>query len=268
MFVPSAFITGISGQFYRQFALTIAGATVISLIVSLTLSPAMCALLLKPHHEREQERWWERPIRGFFGLFNRGFDALARGYGWLAARVVRFTAIMLVVYAGVIALRPQRVPQGAASASSRQLDRGYLIVVAQLPPGSSLARTDEVQRRVVDIALKTPGVIGAVNIVGFSGATFTNAPNAGAAFLVLDSFENARQGSRSSPPPASSAHCSRKLAAIQEALILVVPPPPVQGIGNAGGFRMMVEDRAGRGPQALAGGDLRDDGQGRRRRRA
>ena len=89
VFVPSAFITGISGQFYRQFALTIAGATVISLIVSLTLSPAMCALLLKPHDPDHRERWWERPIRGFFRLFNRGFDAVGRGYGWLTARTVR-----------------------------------------------------------------------------------------------------------------------------------------------------------------------------------
>src|SRR5262249_46560599 len=94
VFVPSAFITGISGQFYRQFALTIAGATVISLIVSLTLSPALCAMLLKPHDTGHRERWWERPLHGFFGLFNRYFDTMAEAYGWLAGRVVRFTVIM------------------------------------------------------------------------------------------------------------------------------------------------------------------------------
>src|SRR5271165_4564772 len=103
VFIPSAFITGISGQFYRQFALTIAGATVISLIVSLTLSPALCALLLKPHDREHRARWWERPIRGAFGLFNRGFTAATNGYGWLAGRVVRIAGVMLVVYVGIIA---------------------------------------------------------------------------------------------------------------------------------------------------------------------
>jgi hydrophobe/amphiphile efflux-1 (HAE1) family protein len=254
VFVPAAFISGISGQFYRQFALTIAGATGISLIVSLTLSPALCALLLKPHQERLRVRAWERPIRRFFDLFNLGFGRLASGYGWLAARVVRFTAVTLVVYAGVIAFglfEFNRTPRGFIPA----LDRGYLIVVSQLPPGSSLARTDQVQRRIVDIALKTPGVKGAVNIVGLSGATFTNAPNAGAAFLVLDSFEN-----RAKDPNQSALAIQRvlfgKLAAIQDALILVVLPPPVAGIGNTGGFRMIVEDRGGRGPEALRAATL------------
>jgi hydrophobe/amphiphile efflux-1 (HAE1) family protein len=254
VFIPSAFITGLSGQFYRQFALTIAGATVISLVVSLTLSPALCALLLRPHDERKRDRWWERPIRGTFRIFNWGFDKLTAGYGWLAARVVRFAAVMLLVYAGIIAFglnEFNKTPRGFIP----QVDRGYMIVISQLPPGSSLARTDAIQRRIVDTALKTPGVKGAVNIVGFSGATFTNAPNAGAAFLVLDSFE-----SRAKDPNQSAAALQRilygKLAAIQEAQIFVVQPPPVQGIGNAGGFRMMVEDRGGRGPEALRAATL------------
>ncbi|MBX9829381.1 MAG: efflux RND transporter permease subunit [Xanthobacteraceae bacterium] len=249
VFIPSAFITGISGQFYRQFALTIAGATVISLIVSLTLSPALCALLLKSHEARRVERWWERPLHRFFGWFNVGFDKLAAGYGWLATRVVRYAVIMLVVYAGVILFGLNefaKTPRGFIPA----MDRGYLIVVANLPPGASLARTDEVQRRIVDKALKVPGVLGAVNIVGFSGATFTNAPNAGAAFLVLDPFEK-----RAKDPNQSAAAIQRALFAafadIQEAGIFVVQPPSVQGIGNAGGFRMIVEDRGGRGPGAL-----------------
>jgi hydrophobe/amphiphile efflux-1 (HAE1) family protein len=249
VFIPSAFITGISGQFYRQFALTIAGATVISLIVSLTLSPALCAMLLKSHEQRLVERWWERPLHRFFGWFNVGFDKLAAGYGWLATRVVRYAVIMLVVYAGIILFGLNefaKTPRGFIPA----LDRGYLIVVAQLPPAASLARTDEVQRRIVDKALKVPGVLGAVNIVGFSGATFTNAPNAGAAFLVLDPFEK-----RAKDPNQSAAGIQRALFAafadIQEAGIFVVPPPPVPGIGNAGGFRMVIEDRGGRGPGAL-----------------
>ena len=250
VFVPSAFITGISGQFYRQFALTIAGATVISLIVSLTLSPAMCALLLKPGHGHAP-RLWERPIRGFFRAFNYGFDGLGRGYGWLAGKVVRFAVIMLVVYAGILAFGLNAF-RGTPQGFIPQLDRGYLIIVTQLPAGAALARTDEVNRRAVDIALKVPGVAHAVNIVGFSGATFTNAPNAGAIFVTLDPFEE-----RAKDPHQSAAGIQgelfKRLAAIQEGLVLVVAPPPVSGIGNAGGFRMMVEDRGGRGSQALQG---------------
>jgi hydrophobe/amphiphile efflux-1 (HAE1) family protein len=250
VFLPSAFITGISGQFYRQFALTIAGATVISLTMSLTLSPALCALLLKPHsHGRVP--WWQRPLHGFFAGFNWGFGKFAAGYGWLIRRVVRFAVIMLVVYAGVLALgyyEFQRAPVGFIP----QLDRGVIIVAAQLPPGASLDRTDAVMRRAVDISLKTPGVSGAVNIVGFSGATFTQAPNAGAIFLVLDPFEE-----RASDPAKSATAIQQRLqqslSVIQDAFVIVVQPPPVSGIGNAGGFRMMVEDRAGRGPLALQG---------------
>ena len=251
VFVPSAFITGISGQFYRQFALTIAGATVISLVVSLTLSPAMCALLLKPHRQRHEERWWEKPIHGFFRGFNIGFGWLARKYAWLATRAVRFAAITALVYVGILAFglnEFRKAPQGFIP----QQDRGYLIIAAQLPPGASFARTEQVMRRVADTALEIPGVAAAITIVGFSGATFTNAPNAGATFVVLDPFAK-----RKSDPSRSAAAIQGalfgKTAAIQEAFIIVVQPPPVQGIGNAGGFRMMVEDRGGRGPEALQG---------------
>jgi multidrug efflux pump len=248
VFIPSAFITGISGQFYRQFALTIAGATVISLLVSLTLSPALCALLLKPHHARKTTTLL-RPVHGFFRLFNRGFTAFAGGYGWLAGRVVRVAVIMLVVYGGIIAAGFYLFTHAPAGFIP-QLDRGYIIVAAQLPPGASLARTDRVLRRAVDLALDTPGVRGAVNIVGFSGASFTNAPNAGAIFLVLEPFE-ARARDPAKSASGIQRELFRRLAVIQEAFIVVVLPPPVAGIGNAGGFRMMLEDRAGRGPSAL-----------------
>ena len=250
VFVPSAFITGISGQFYRQFALTIAGATVISLLVSLTLSPAMCALLLKPK-SKARPRWWARPIRGFFAVFNRGFNGLASGYSWLAAHIVRLAVIILVIYAGIIAFglnEFRRTPQGFIP----QLDRGYLIIVSQLPPGASLSRTDDVNRRAVDIALQVPGVAHAVNIVGFSGATFTNAPNAGAIFVTLDPFEERAKDPRKSAT-AIRLELIKRLSVIHEGFLITVAPPPVSGIGNAGGFRMMVEDRAGRGPQALQG---------------
>jgi hydrophobe/amphiphile efflux-1 (HAE1) family protein len=251
VFVPSAFITGISGQFYRQFALTIAGATIISLIVSLTLSPALCSLLLKPPHETASRSWWGRPIRGFFSYFNHYFDKLTRGYGWLAAKTVRFAVLMLVVYAGVVVFglnEFRKTPVGFIP----QLDRGYLIIVTQLPPAASLARTDEVNRRAVDIALQVPGIAHAVNIVGFSGATFTNSPNAGAVFVTLDDFSK-RAGKPNQSAAAIQGQLFARLAAIQEAMVFVAAPPPVSGIGNAGGFRMMVEDRAGRGPAALQG---------------
>jgi hydrophobe/amphiphile efflux-1 (HAE1) family protein len=248
VFVPSAFITGISGQFYRQFALTIAGATVISLIVSLTLSPAMCALLLKPHAP-QRTPFWQWPLKAFFAVFNWGFDGLGRGYRWVAGYVVRFAIIVLVIYGGILAYglnEFRRTPQGFIP----QLDQGYLIIVAQLPPGASLARTDQVARRAVDVALQVPGVAHAVNIVGFSGATFTNAPNSAAIFVVLSPFEE-RAKDPGQSAQAIARQLSQRLSAIQEAFIVAVTPPPVRGIGTAGGFRMMVEDRAGRGPDAL-----------------
>jgi hydrophobe/amphiphile efflux-1 (HAE1) family protein len=248
VFVPSAFITGISGQFYRQFALTIAGTAWISLLVSLTLSPALCALLLKPRGTAAPPAW-AVPIRAFFRAFNFGFERFAAGYNLLVGRVVRITGIMLLIYAGVLALglnEFRRTPQGFIP----QIDRGFLIIAAQLPPGASLARTDEVMRRAADIALSTPGVVHGVNIVGFSGATFTVAPNSGALFAVLEPFEERVKDPRKSAAAIQGALFQR-LATIQDAFIIVVQPPPVQGIGNAAGFRMMIEDRAGRGPEAL-----------------
>ena len=251
VFVPAAFITGISGQFYRQFALTIAGATVISLIVSLTLSPALCALLLKPHAHRSRAGWWIAPVHAFFGAFNAGFEAMARGYGWLTARIVRIAVVMLVVYAAIIAYglnEFRKTPAGFIP----QLDAGYLIVVTQLPSGASLDRTDAVNRRVVEMALQVPGVVHAVNFAGFSGATFTNAPNSGAIFLALEPFEERARDKKKSAA-AIQAALFQRFAAIQEGLVVVVMPPPVRGIGTSGGFRMMVEDRGGAGPQALQG---------------
>jgi hypothetical protein len=161
--------------FYRQFALTIAGATVISLIVSLTLSPALCALLLKPHANHAPTARWMWPVHSFFRLFNRGFEALANAYGRLTARLVRFAVVMLGVYAAIIVFGLNEFRK-APSGFIPQLDAGYLIVVTQLPGGASLARTDALNKRVVDIALQTPGIAHAVNFAGFSGATFTNAP--------------------------------------------------------------------------------------------
>lgn len=250
VFAPTAFITGISGQFYRQFALTIAGATIISLIVSLTLSPAMCALLLKPHADHAAKKsWLGAPLRGFFWIFNWSFDRLASGYGWFTARVMRFAVIMLVIYGGVLAYGMnefRKTPIGFIP----QLDVGYLILVTQLPGGASLARTDAVNKRAADIALEVPGVAHAVNIVGFSGATRTIASNAGAVFVVLDPFEK-RAGDPSQSATAIQAELLKRTSVVQEGRVIVAMPPPVRGIGTAGGFRMMVEDKGGLGPQEL-----------------
>jgi hydrophobe/amphiphile efflux-1 (HAE1) family protein len=248
VFVPSVFITGISGQFYRQFALTIAGAAFISLVCSLTLSPALCVLLLRPHSET-RESWWNKPVHKFFGVFNWGFDWIARGYGKLAGKVVRIAVIMLVVYAGILAFglnEFRKTPVGFIP----QTDSGYLIAVIQLPPGASLSRTDAVNRKAVELSRGVPGIEGAVNIVGFSGATFTNAPNAGAIFFALKPFDE-RAGHPDQTASAIQLELIKRFASIEEALVIAVQPPPVRGVGNAGGFRMMIEDRDGRGPAAL-----------------
>jgi HAE1 family hydrophobic/amphiphilic exporter-1 len=249
VFIPAAFISGISGQFFRQFAVTIASATVISCFVSLTLSPALCALLFKPHdpHGAAQSRLGA-PIRAFFRGFNRGFDRLSSGYGGLTGALVRRGVLVLVVYAGLIGLTGwqfERAPTGFIP----QQDLGYLITVIQLPPGASLDRTDAVVRAATKIILGTEGVIHAVPFAGLDGATFTNAPNAGAIFAGLAPFAD-RVGKGLSADRIL-ASLRQRLSAIQEAFIIVIPPPPVRGIGNAGGFKMMVQDKRGRGLQAL-----------------
>ncbi len=249
VFVPSVFITGISGQFYRQFALAIAGATVISLIVSLTLSPAMCALLLKPHDPTHRDRWWERPIHAFFRAFNWGFGGVAVGISWLATRTVRRAAIMFVIYLVFLGFGLNQFRQTPVGFIP-QVDGGYVILVVQLPPGASLARTDAVQQRALDIALEVPGIAHGANIVGFSGATFTNAPNSGAIFLVLDPFEKRAHHPEQSAR-AIQAELNRRMSKVQDAFVIAALPPPVRGIGTAGGFRMVIEDRGGRGSAAL-----------------
>jgi len=211
VFVPSAFITGISGQFYRQFALTIAGATVISLVVSLTLSPAMCAILLKPHSAHERTSWLLWPVKMFFRGFNWSFDKLGNGYAWLTGRLVRIAVVMLVVYAGVLAFglnEFRKAPLGFIP----QLDAGYLIVASQLPGGASLARTDAVNQKIVDAALTVPGVAHAVNIVGFSGATLTPARSS-----WCSSRSRPAPTIRRAPWRRSRRPCSRRLRASRKA---------------------------------------------------
>ena len=250
VFVPSAFLSGISGQFFRQFAVTIAASTVISLIVSLTLSPALCGLLLKSHdpHQAARRSLPGRLVGAAFARFNRGFEWMSDAYGALTARLVRGLAVVVVIYVGLIVAAGfefARVPTGFIP----EQDQGYLITVLQLPPGASLGRTEQVVKRATDIILKTPGVEHVAPFAGLDATTFTVASNAGTIFSGLPSLYN-----HSIPGVTASsvlADLRKRLSVIQDAYVLTIPPPPVQGIGNSGGFKMMLEDRAGLGTQAL-----------------
>ncbi|HIJ61850.1 MAG TPA: multidrug efflux RND transporter permease subunit [Rhodospirillaceae bacterium] len=249
VFVPAAFIPGISGQFFRQFAVTIAASTVISLIVSLTLSPALCALLFKRHQDHHEEALSPlHPVASFFRLFNRSFDRFAAGYGALTRRLARFTTVMLLVYAGLISLTGVQF-YNAPKGFIPDQDQGYLIVIIQLSPGTSLARTDAVLRRVVDVLLDTPGIAHVVPIAGLDAATFTNSSSAAAAFTPLKSYEERAELGLSAN--VILADLSKRLSVIQDAMIIPVAPPPVRGIGTAGGWKMMIEDKRGRGLAAL-----------------
>jgi hydrophobe/amphiphile efflux-1 (HAE1) family protein len=248
VFVPTAFISGISGQFYKQFALTISAATLISCLVSLTLSPALAAMLLRPHDPDHVATGWQRPLQLASDAFNHGFDRLSERYGKITARTVRATAVMLVVYGGLLLVafwRFDATPGGFIPAQ----DQGYFIGVAQLPPGSSLPRTDEVLRKAVKIAQATKGVRLVVSIAGLDGASFSHAPNAGTMFIQMLSFDDRKkQGLKADD---ILADLRKRFAAIDDANLLVIPPPPVRGIGTGGGFKMMIQDRGGKGLPAL-----------------
>ncbi len=247
VFVPSAFLSGITGQFFRQFAVTIAASTVISCIVSLTLSPALCAILFKPHVETHVQR--RTLIARFFAGFNRGFERLSTAYGRFTRRLVAAVGIVFAVYVGLIALAGVQFSRAPTGFIPEQ-DQGYLITVLQLPPGATLERTAAVVRQATDIILATPGVEHAVPFVGLDATTFTQASNDGTIFSGLPSLYHAS----GHWPPASAVLASlrQRLSAVQGAFILTIPPPPVPGIGNSGGFKMMLQDRAGLGSQALA----------------
>jgi hydrophobe/amphiphile efflux-1 (HAE1) family protein len=249
VFVPSAFISGISGLFFQQFATTIAASTVISCFVSLTLSPALCAVLLKPHHGHAKSRGIGRFVQGAFSRFNAGFEWMSSGYGKITSRLVRATAIILTVYIGLISLTGfqfARMPNGFIP----EQDIGYLVTVIQLPPGSSLARTDAIVRKVNDIILKTPGIEHTSPISGFDVTTSTVAPNAATIFIGLPSLYGKHIPGVNAATMLAAVR--KRLAGINDAFVLVINPPPVQGLGSAGGFKLMVEDRNNLGPQALA----------------
>jgi hydrophobic/amphiphilic exporter-1 (mainly G- bacteria), HAE1 family len=245
VFIPTAFITGISGQFYRQFAVTISIATAISALNSLTLSPALAALILKPHdHHSEQKKRniFSRIGRKAGDGFNRGFDAMSHGYSVLIRRIVGSTlglACAFLVFIGLLGgtwFLNTKVPSGFVPV----MDQGYAIIVVQLPEGAALGRTDAVVREVSDIARQTAGVSDAVGFAGFSGATFTNASNAGVVFTPFKPFEERLEQGHSASSIIGALY--QNLQKLDQAFIIAVPPPPVQGIGNSGGFRMQIMD--------------------------
>jgi hydrophobe/amphiphile efflux-1 (HAE1) family protein len=249
VFLPSAFISGISGLFFTQFAVTIAASTVISCFVSLTLSPALSAVLLKPHQAHVKARGLNRIARNAFGRFNAGFEWMSSKYAEMTARFVRATAIILVVYVGLISLTGfqfARMPTGFIP----DQDIGYLVTVIQLPPGSSLARTDAVVREVNDIILKTPSVEHTSPVTGFDVTTSTVSPNAATIFFSLPSLYGKHIPGVNAATMLTAVR--QRLGGVKDAFVLVVNPPPVQGLGAAGGFKLMVQDRNNLGPQALA----------------
>lgn len=250
VFVPSAFLSGISGLFFRQFAITIAASTVISCFVSLTLSPALCAVLFKNHHPR---RTSSRGLVGHlfdfgFGSFNRGFERLSNGYGNLTCHLVAGVAIVLAIYVALIGVAGLEFSRAQTGFIPEQ-DQGYLINIIQLPPGATLARTEKVVKQAADIILNTRGVEHVAPFAGLDATTSTIASNSGTIFCGLPSLYN-----HEIPGVTANtvlADLRARLSVIKDARVLTIPPPPVQGLGSAGGFKMMLEDRGGLGSEAL-----------------
>ncbi|MFD2256081.1 efflux RND transporter permease subunit [Luteolibacter algae] len=241
VFVPTAFLSGISGQFYRQFALTIAASTMISALISLTLSPALGVLLLRPKHDKPDilSRMLNFLFGWFFNIFNRLFDRANNVYTSLVRRSVRMGVIMILLYLillGVAGLGFKSVPGGFIPSQ----DQGYSIVAVQLPTGASLDRTDEVAREVIDLILNVEGVQDTAAFAGFSGATFSNSTNSMVVFTILKPFEERKSSTEINKLITAELH---KV----DALGIVIPPPTVRGLGNGGGFKMEIQDRAGLG---------------------
>jgi len=250
VFVPTAFISGLTGQFYKQFAITIAISTVISAFNSLTLSPALCAVLLKTHGDSKDwfARLMDKSLSWFFRPFNKVFAWSGNRYSAGVGAVLRKSVLALVVYAGLVVLTAwsfHKVPTGFVPTQDKQ----YLVAFAQLPDASSLDRTETVIRRMSEIGLKQPGVQSAVAFPGLSISGFSVAPDAGIVFFCLKPFEERQTPNLSGPAIASALN--QQFASIQDAFILTVPPPPVMGLGTIGGFKFFVEDRADLGYDAL-----------------
>ncbi|MBP9733094.1 MAG: efflux RND transporter permease subunit, partial [Candidatus Omnitrophica bacterium] len=253
VFLPTMFIKGVSGQFYKQFGVTIAVATMISVGVSLTLSPALAGLLLKPKgHEAEEplskKPGWLRPVHAFNRGFNAGLAKFTGKYTAFLKTFLRMGVMAMIVYFGVLlvtGVQFKTVPTGYIPAQ----DQGYFITVIQLPPGSSLARTDEVIQRSIKKILEVRGVENAVAFAGFDAATFTNASNGAAIFVTLKPFSERHK--LKIEHSAILADLNMAMGSEQSAFAVVIAPPPVRGMGTSGGFKMMIQDRRGRGLEVL-----------------
>jgi multidrug efflux pump len=252
VFVPTAFISGVSGAFYKQFALTISVSTVISAFNSLTLSPALCALMLDRAHDRRKDGLTfliDFLFGWFFRGFNKVFGALSNGYANLVGRLVRIGAVILVLYValnGLNFLAFKTVPSGFIPAQ----DQGYLILYAQLPDAASFERTNQVVKRATQMALEVPGVKHVNAYSGFSILSFGAQSNTGTLFARLAPFEE-----RASHPELSAdailAALQQRLAGIEDAYVAVFAPPPVRGLSAVGGFKLQIQDRANVGPAEL-----------------
>ncbi|MFT9638719.1 efflux RND transporter permease subunit [Alcaligenes phenolicus] len=252
VFIPSAFLSGLQGEFYRQFALTIVISTILSAINSLTLSPALAAILLKPHHSKTRPDWLTRLIDtlfgGFFRLFNRFFDRAAGSYVGTVRRAIRGSAIVLVLYAGFVGLTWlgfHQVPNGFVPAQ----DKYFLVGIAQLPSGASLDRTETVVKQMSNIALAEPGVESVVAFPGLSVNGPVNVPNSALMFAMLKPFDERQDPSLSAN--AIAGKLMGKFSQIPDGFLGIFPPPPVPGLGAMGGFKLQIEDRDGLGFEAL-----------------
>jgi multidrug efflux pump len=251
VFIPVAFLSGITGQFYRQFAITIAASTIISTFNSLTLSPALAALLLRPRHEKPDlfQRLIDRVLGIPFKAFNAVFGRLSKSYGSAVAVVARRRNPILVVFVILLACTWyifRIVPSGFIPAQDKQ----YLIGVVQLPDAASLDRTEKVVRQMSQIALATPGIEHVIGFPGLSVNGFVNLDNAAVVFLPLTDFD--KRTTKELAAPSLAGTLMKKFSAIGDANILVIPPPPVQGLGTTGGFKLYLQDRGGQGYDALA----------------
>jgi HAE1 family hydrophobic/amphiphilic exporter-1 len=248
VFVPTAFISGISGQFYKQFALTIATATLISLIVSLTLSPALAALIMKPHEAHHRPKPWMRPFIAFGDGFNRQFDRLSSSYSNLTRRVLRMIGVMLILYVGLLLLTGWRLaatPTGFIPAQ----DQGQFLISLAMPPGASLDRTDTIMRDVSRRLLASPTTAAASIYAGVDATTNTTNSSTGQAYLMTQPFDV--RLAKGMTTPKVLADLRERLEPVTGGDIRIIQPPPVRGIGSTGGFKLIVEDQGGHGPQAL-----------------
>jgi len=251
VFIPCVFIGGITGRFFRQFALTIAFSTVLSTMNSLTLSPALCAILLKQRHEHRDplSRIIHFLFGWFFALFNKAFNASRTGYLRIVARLLRMTVLVLLVYGCLLYLTVwcfERMPTGFIPAQ----DQGFLLATVQLPDSASLERTEAVMERAYKIALDTEGVAHVTRTCGMSWVLGANGSHVGTMFVILDPFEDRQSPERSADAVAARLR-QRFHQEIQEAETQIFPPAPIRGLGASGGFRLMIQDRGDEGSAAL-----------------